>query len=129
MRRGSTFVFPFGIYFLLFFPSLPFLTSAPDSLIAVSRRTAAAAVYFTTSFLSDMHKLTVSSTAGSPRLARASSAAARTSQLLSPAASASVLVAAGSGSLASTLAGGARTGDVSFLLIVFPATPPPPANG
>ena len=45
MRRGSRFVFSFGIYFLLFFPSPFFLTSAPDSLIAVRRKTAAAAVY------------------------------------------------------------------------------------
>ena len=35
---------PLGIYFLLFFARPFFLTSAPDSLIAVSRRTAAAAV-------------------------------------------------------------------------------------
>src|SRR4029077_13566255 len=97
MRRGSPFVFPFGVYFLLFFPSPFFLTSAPDSLSAVRRRTAAAAVYFTKSFLSDIDRLTESSTDGSPRWARASSAAARTSQLLSPAAAASVLVAAGSG--------------------------------
>ena len=104
-----TFVSLFGTYFLLFLPSPFFLTSGPASLIAVSRRTAAAAVYFTASFLSDMPRLIVSSTAGPPRLARASSAAAGTSQLLSPAASANVLVEAGSGSLASTLAAAVRS--------------------
>src|SRR3989454_9640634 len=105
------------------------LAGAPDSLIALSRRTAAAATYFTSSFSSDMYNSTVSRTEGSPRSASASSAAARTTQLLSPTASASALVVAGSGSLMSTLAAAARTGDESSLWIALNARHPIPANG
>src|SRR3989441_208716 len=105
------------------------LTGAPDSLIALSRRTAAAAAYFTSSLSSDMYNSTVSRTEGSPRSASASSAAARTTQLLSPTASASALVVAGSGSLMSTLAAAARTGDESSLWIALNVRHPIPANG
>jgi len=80
------------------------LTGVPDSLTALRRRTAAAAVYFTASSSSDMYSSTVSRTEGSPRPASASSAAARTTQLLSSTASISALVV--SGSLVSTLAAG-----------------------
>src|SRR6202022_2164417 len=86
------------------------LTADLAFLIAVSRKTVAAAVYFTASFSSDKLSSTVRSTDGSPRLARASRAAARTSQLLSATASANALVVAGSGSLASTFAAAPRTG-------------------
>src|SRR5438552_11828756 len=101
---------------------LPFcLTGVPDFLIALRCRTAAAAVYFTASLSSDMYSSTVSRTEGSPRLASASSAAARTTQFLSRTASASALVVAGSGSLVSTLAAAARTGEGSPLWITLNA--------
>src|SRR2546427_13245298 len=93
-----------------------FLASGFASLLAISRRADADAVYLTTSFSSSMYSSTVSSAEGSPRRASASSAAARTSQLLSPAASSSTLVVAGSGSSASTLAAAARTGEESSFL-------------
>jgi hypothetical protein len=68
---------------------LPFRPASPTSfsfdraravLIAVRRSTVAAAVYFTMSFSSDMQSTTAFSTDGSPRRARASKAAARSSQ-------------------------------------------------
>src|ERR1700731_1052567 len=101
---------------------LPFcLTGVPDFLIALRRRTAAAAVYFTVSLSSNMYSSTVSRTEGSPRPVSASNAAARTTQFLSPSASASALVVSGSGSLVSTLAAAARIGEESPLRITLNA--------
>src|SRR5205807_2849843 len=127
--RGSKTISPFswpseGCTHFTVLCFLAFLASGFASVLAISRRADAAAVYLTTSFSSPMYSSTVSSADGSPRRASASSAAARTIQLLSPAASSSTLVVAGSGSSASTLAAAARTGEAIVLPDLLDSFPP-----
>src|ERR1700687_502709 len=98
-------------------------------LIMLRWTTAAAAVNLTAALSSVIYRSTAGKAEGSPRFARASSAAACTIQLLSPVASTSALVVAGSGSRASTLAAAARTGEESSFRIALIAPHPMPAKG
>ena len=91
------------------------------ALVTIEERriTEAAAVKRTASLSSFMAWVTYGSNAGSPRWAIASSAAIRTSQLLSDVAPARAFALRGSRSAASAVAAAARTGDASSLLNVL----------
>src|SRR5437588_11011766 len=81
--------------------------------------THAAAVKRTRSFLSSRAAVIFGTSDRSPRSAIDSSAAARTLTFLSPVALTSASPASGSGSWANFFAAAARTGEASFLVIVF----------